>query len=121
MTEPVCKIDSDGNKRWWLNGELHRTDGPAVEHADGSKAWYLNGGFHRVGGPAIEECNGHKEWWFYDHLHRLDGPAIEYPDGRKEWFMSGEEYSFENYILKLEERGLRDNIVKLLFNLNDYR
>jgi hypothetical protein len=26
-----------------LNGLLHRTDGPAVEHSDGDKAWYLNG------------------------------------------------------------------------------
>ena len=34
---------SDGAKVWYLNGKLHRTDGPAVERADGSKSWYLNG------------------------------------------------------------------------------
>ncbi len=27
---------------WRLNGQLHRTDGPAIEWADGNKRWYLN-------------------------------------------------------------------------------
>ncbi len=35
-------IDSNGNKHWFLNGERHRTDGPAVEFKDGTKLWYLN-------------------------------------------------------------------------------
>jgi len=30
-------------KFWYLDGQLHREDGPAVEHADGYKRWYLNG------------------------------------------------------------------------------
>ncbi len=34
---------ANGNKYWWLNGELHREDGPAIERVDGSKEWYLNG------------------------------------------------------------------------------
>ena len=51
---------------WYLNGQLHREDGPAVEYADGAKHWYLNG-----------------EW------HREDGPAVEYADGRKFWFLNG--------------------------------
>ena len=32
----------DGDKSWWLNGKLHREDGPAIEWANGSKAWFLN-------------------------------------------------------------------------------
>jgi len=28
---------------WWVSGQPHRADGPAVEWADGDKAWYLNG------------------------------------------------------------------------------
>jgi hypothetical protein len=28
---------------WYLNGKLHRPDGPAVEDSDGDKKWYLNG------------------------------------------------------------------------------
>ena len=35
-------IDSNGTKRWYLNGKQHRTDGPAVEFKDGTKLWYLN-------------------------------------------------------------------------------
>ena len=34
-----------GTKRWYLNGKLHREDGPAIEYIDSSKAWYLNGRF----------------------------------------------------------------------------
>ena len=36
-------VEYNGDTRWYLNGKLHRVDGPAVEHADGSKEWYLNG------------------------------------------------------------------------------
>jgi len=35
--------DANGSKHWYLNGELHRMDGPAVEFANGSKRWYVNG------------------------------------------------------------------------------
>ena len=39
------KVDvyDNGSKSWYLNGERHREDGPAIEDADGYKAWYLNG------------------------------------------------------------------------------
>jgi len=40
--EPICKTDAHGNKYWYLNGKLHRTDGPAVERINGTKRWYLN-------------------------------------------------------------------------------
>ena len=43
MNKPEVKVDTDGNKHWFLNGKLHREDGPAVEYADGTKEWYLNG------------------------------------------------------------------------------
>ena len=33
----------DGDKSWYLNGKLHREDGPAIEYANGYKSWYLNG------------------------------------------------------------------------------
>jgi hypothetical protein len=29
--------------QWFLNDQLHRVDGPAIEHADGNKEWYHNG------------------------------------------------------------------------------
>ena len=68
------EIDSNGDKHWYLNGNLHRVDGPAVEWSDGSKEWYLNGKRHRVDGPAIECSNGDKFWWLNGKRHRVDGP-----------------------------------------------
>ena len=53
-------IDKDGSKVWYLNGKLHREDGPACEYADGGKHWYLNGKAHREDGPAVEHANGDK-------------------------------------------------------------
>ena len=37
------KVFNSGKKEWYLNGKLHREDGPAIEFADGNKYWYLNG------------------------------------------------------------------------------
>ena len=77
------------NKEWLLNGELHRTDGPAVEHANGDKWWFLNGKWHRTDGPAFEWGNGNKAWFLNGERHRTDGPAVEYRSGHKEWFLNG--------------------------------
>ena len=42
MIEYTVKVYPGGNF-WYLNGKLHREDGPAVEWAiDGYKRWYLN-------------------------------------------------------------------------------
>ena len=41
--EYKVKVWSDGAKQWFLNGERHREDGPAYEHANGDKFWFLNG------------------------------------------------------------------------------
>jgi len=43
MIEYTVKVYPNGDKGWFLNGKLHREDGPAVEYADGHKSWYLNG------------------------------------------------------------------------------
>jgi hypothetical protein len=78
----------------WYNskGQLHRENGPAVEHADGYKEWWLNGQRHRENGPAIEYTNGYKEWWLNDKRHRKDGPAVERADGSKSWYINGQRH-----------------------------
>ena len=43
LMKPEMKIDTYGEKRWFLNGKLHREDGPAVEYPVGTKLWYLKG------------------------------------------------------------------------------
>ena len=62
MIEYTVQVDENAT-RWYLNGEFHREDGPAVEDADGYKSWYLNGELHREDGPAYEHADGYKEWW----------------------------------------------------------
>jgi len=81
-TSSVVTVDEYGTKEWWLNDELHRTDGPAVEYADGTKAWFL-----------------------YDRQHRTDGPAVEFADGTKHWYLNGEELTeteWRNQIQKVK-------------------
>jgi len=57
----------------------------------GTKRWYLDDQLHRENGPAIEYVDGHKEWWYCGKCHRLDGPAIEDDmSGTKLWFYHGE-------------------------------
>ena len=39
---PVCRLDTLGNKMWYVGDQLHREDGPAEESVDGKKAYWLN-------------------------------------------------------------------------------
>ena len=104
--KPILKIDSNGNKYWYLNGKLHREDGPAIEFANGTKSWYLNGKCHREDGPAIEYANGNKYWFLNGKLHREDGPACEYTNGAKFWYLHDE--NITETIEKLMEEGLSE-------------
>jgi hypothetical protein len=38
-----CTTDADGTKYWYLDGKLHREDGPAYVGCNGSKHWFLDG------------------------------------------------------------------------------
>ena len=93
-------VNKYGDKCWYLNDELHREDGPAVELANGSKNWYINGKLHRVDGPAVEWVNGSKKWFLHDkHLvHPKEFLTME------KWFQhlnTNEEYSYQ-YINDIE-------------------
>ena len=111
--KPVMEDDRYGNKYWYLNGELHREDGPAAEYADGNKYWYLNGELHREDGPAAEYADGDKLWWLNGKLHREDGPAIEWADGDKEWWLSGEKVTEEEVMGKKSRKDALDEISRL--------
>ena len=43
MIEYIVSVCPNGTKFWYLNDNLHREDGPAIEYANGDKYWYLNG------------------------------------------------------------------------------
>ena len=96
------EIDNDGTVRYYLNGELHRIDGPAIEWANGDKYWYINGQHHRLDGPAIEWADGSKTWWINGKRHRIDGPAVEFSNGNKSWYINGTYYSRSEYYHKLK-------------------
>jgi hypothetical protein len=87
------QTDKYGNREWRNSeGELHRTDGPAVERADGSREWYLNGLLHREDGPARELANSRRAWYQNGQLHRTDGPAVEWASGTRMWCRNGQQH-----------------------------
>ena len=43
MKTYTVEVYESGRKAWYINGEYHREDGPAIERADGTKSWYING------------------------------------------------------------------------------
>ena len=68
------EVRDNGDISWYLNDQLHREDGPAIEYADGTKVWYIR-----------------------DQRHREDGPAIERSDGTKAWYIHGKEYTEKKF------------------------
>ena len=62
------EVKCSGNY-YYLNNELHRENGPAVESSNGDKLWYKNGKLHREDGPAIEYASGSKFWLLNSKLY----------------------------------------------------
>ena len=92
----ISKVEfRDGEINHYLNGQLHRTDGPAIYHSpsDGFEEWYKEGNRHREDGPAIviDEHN-RLEYWLEGKLHRADNPAISDMYGNEEWFLDGKRH-----------------------------
>ena len=106
MKEYTVKVLNNGTKYWYLNGVLHREDGPAIENVDGGKAWYLNGLLHRGDGPAVERTDGDKEWYLNGERYREDGPAVEWADGTKKWYSNGKELTEEEFNAKTQVKEL---------------
>jgi hypothetical protein len=90
---------SESEISWYLNGRLHRIDGPAVVTVTGTKIWYQHGVKHRSFGgidmyfPTVKYSNGNREWWYRGQRHRDGSPAIINADGHKEWYLYGELHS----------------------------
>jgi len=97
MIEYTVRVYANVAKDWYLNGKLHREDGPAVEYADGNNDWYLNGKLHREDGPAVEGSEGYKAWYLHGKQHREDGPAIECSDGYKAWYLNDVWYTEQEH------------------------
>jgi hypothetical protein len=75
-------------------------------YPSGNKFWYLNEQLHREDGPAVEStANRYKKWYLNGQLHREDGPALEYVDGRKYWHLEGVNYSESGYKAEMARRN----------------
>ncbi len=83
---------------YWMYGNLHRIDGPAVE-SKCYNIWFLNGIIHRADGPAYENFfdKKTKQWWIDGKLHRLDGPAIVDESGRKEYYINSKKLTEDEF------------------------
>jgi hypothetical protein len=102
-------ISVDEEWVWWqLDGQRHRTDGPAVIWANGTQAWWLNNQLHRTDGPAVIWASGTQFWWLNNQRHRTDGPAVIYADGDQEWWLNGQSYTKAKWRQKVETKvGLK--------------
>jgi hypothetical protein len=78
----------DGGESYYLNGVLHREDGPSQICSEGLKFWFKNGVLTRHDGPAIESPT-YKEWYKNGIIHREGLPAVEMIDGTKKWYENG--------------------------------
>jgi len=79
----IKTVHSDGTITWRhpKTNDFHRVDGPAIEYSDGTKRWYLNGLLHRAdGGPAVEYPDGYEQQWF------LNGEELT-KDEFKRWYL----------------------------------
>ena len=115
MTEYIVRVYENGTIEWYLNGKLHREDGPSIEYPDGTKQWWFNGERHREDGPAVEYPDGTKHWFFNGKLHREDGPACEQANGTKFWFFNGDSLTEEEFNQRVNVKEMSiDQIQKML-------
>lgn len=86
---------ADGTKAWRnAEGKLHRLDGPATILASGERRWYVNGILHRTENdreqddiakkrnPSLEQI-GVKTLSTFPH----SVTHMTHPDGRQEWYL----------------------------------
>jgi len=112
-------------KHYYVNGKLHREEGPAIESLDGDmQAWYVNGTRHRDGAPAFIVKGNRQGWYRNGKLHRETGPAMEYFSpparaGQHEYYLNGKEYNKKEWNSKTSlSRALKTitNYAKILEN-----
>jgi len=93
---------------WYLNGELHREDGPAYQfwYKNGQKqyeSWYLNNKRHREGGLAYQR-------WYENGQKKFEG-----------WFLNDKRYTKEEWINELKEIGSEHyEEQKMLYDMEKY-
>ena len=82
-------FDKIGDKRWHNEqGQLHRTDGPALIWPNGTQRWYIHGKLHRTDGPAIDYGNGDKSYYIHgNRLTETEFNDITQSEEHLNWFL----------------------------------
>jgi len=92
-------------------GHLHRVYGPAyVSPYYKYEIWYQNGEVHRTDGPAVILKNA-TMWFQNGKPHRLDGPAIIGVGRPKEYWIMGQRLSPKEYKKEIDRRK-RKGLIK---------
>lgn len=110
------KVIVNGTVSHYVDGLLHREDGPAIERSAGSEEWYIRGKRHRADGPAFISVSGIEIWYFEDKLHREDGPAYTWVDGSQAFYFNGKQITVVEffrtvYLSKIKNGSLRTAII----------
>ena len=97
--------ETNGNK-FWIQNSKNLDLSSSVEILSGGYKWYLNGMLHREDGPAIEWYNDEKEWYQNNRKHRINGPAVIDHYSGNEWWINGQELSHESVEMWIEENQI---------------
>jgi len=115
--EPAMIINHGEELRWYHQGLLHREEefGPAIiNKIKKIENYFLGGQLHRKNGPAVITPKL-KKWIQYSKMHRADGPAsIEDDNGtiRYQWWYKGK--IFESFKTWAMENDIDPEIYTLL-------
>ncbi len=127
QTFKKIKIDKwyDNEITYYLNGVLHRSNGPALI-SDYIQAWYYKGYYHRLDGPAVTKPNYCNYWYVNGLLHRTDGPAIEYYQEEQKkynsWYINGEmvenwKHEYKYYEETIENFNNIEHFIGVLYKI----
>ena len=99
-----------GYKSWYINGERHREDGPAMIYNSGVQLWFKHGKKHRLNEPAVIYSKTQQEWWVDGKLHREDGPAKIDKYGIKTYFIDGISLTKREFDEFVKKKKFREEI-----------
>src|ERR1700691_131013 len=90
-----------------------------IEYPNGSIYYYLNGIIHREDGPAIIFSHGRLDYYLNGKWHREDGPAVIWSKGIIDYYLNDKNITKEvnNWIKENNIPEVWDNSHKILFKL----
>lgn len=73
--KPFDSMIEDGEGKFYYDSKMrfHREGGPAVERNDGEEEWYIHGELHREDGPALKWIRDNGIGYYYNHFLKNDG------------------------------------------------